>query len=134
MKILFVCTGNSARSQMAEGLARHFRIWDEVRSAGTAPKGINPHAIMAMDEIGIDISAQQSKPLTPELISWADVVITLCGDARDSCPVLPSGKKHVHWGFDDPAAVEGEAEVVRAAFRRVRDEIRTASSEHAEFL
>lgn len=125
MKVLFVCTANSARSQMAEGLARHYHLWEEVRSAGTAPKGVNPYAVAVMKEIGIDISAYESKLLTRELIEWADIIITLCGDARDNCPVLPPGKKHIHWGFDDPAAVEGDTETRLAAFRRVRDQIRS---------
>jgi len=76
-----------------------------------------------MREIGIDISSQYAKPLTHELIAWADVIITLCGDARDNCPLLPPGKRHLHWGFPDPAAALGDSEKQLEAFRKVRDAI-----------
>ena len=124
MNALFVCTANSARSQMAEGLARSAGRFAGVMSAGTQPSVVNPLAVEAMREIGIDISSQRSKPLTPELLAWADVVITLCGDARDRCPLPPPGKKHLHWGIDGPAAVTGSRAVRLEAFRRARDAIR----------
>ncbi|MDP2857667.1 MAG: arsenate reductase ArsC [Bacillota bacterium] len=123
MNVLFVCTANSARSQMAEGLARHKGLWDRVASAGTMPTQVNPIAVEAMREIGVDISSHYSKPLTRDLMEWADVIITLCGDARDSCPVLPPGKRHLHWGFPDPAAVPGDHEARLISFREVRDAI-----------
>ena len=124
MNVLFVCTANSARSQMAEGLARAMRRFEGVMSAGTEPTTVNPLAVEAIQEIGIDISSHRSKPLTPELLAWADVVITLCGDARDRCPLLPPGKRHLHWGIDDPAAVAGSRVERLEAFRRARDTIR----------
>jgi len=123
MNVLFVCTANSARSQMAEGLARHKGRWDGVASAGTAPTQVNPIAVEVMGEIGIDISSHYSKPLTRDLIDWADVIITLCGDARDNCPVLPPGKRHLHWGFPDPAAFTGDHQARLASFCKVRDAI-----------
>jgi arsenate reductase len=124
MNALFVCTANSARSQMAEGLARALRSFEAVMSAGTEPTTVNPLAIEVMQEVGIDISAHESKALSPELLAWADVVITLCGDARDRCPLLPPGKKHLHWGIDDPAAAGGSRSEKLEAFRRARDAIR----------
>ncbi|MDP2859241.1 MAG: arsenate reductase ArsC [Bacillota bacterium] len=131
LNILFVCTANSVRSQMAEGLARVMRRFDGVMSAGTEPTTVNPLAVEAMREIGIDISAQRSKPLTPELLAWADVLITLCGDARDRCPLLPPGKRHLHWGIDDPAAVTGSRADRLDAFRRTRDTIRKRLDEES---
>lgn len=123
MNVLFVCTANSARSQMAEGLAKHAGLYSGITSAGTHPTIVNPLAREALNELGIDISSQHSKLLTSDLIDWADVIITLCGDARDNCPVLPAGKRHLHWGFPDPAAVVGSHEERLQAFRDVRDSI-----------
>lgn len=131
MNVLFVCTANSARSQMAEGLARAMRRLEGVMSAGTEPTTVNRLAVEAMREIGIDISAQRSKPLTPELLAWADVLITLCGDVRDRCPLLPPGKSHLHWGIDDPAAVTGSRADRLDAFRRARDAIRQKLDEES---
>lgn len=120
-RIMFVCTGNSARSQMAEGLARKMgRDKIEVFSAGLEPRGLHPVAVRVMKEIGIDISPQTSKAIDPDLIKTMDVVVTLCGDARDRCPVLPPGTVHIHWPLPDPAAVEGSEEDVVGAFRNVR--------------
>jgi arsenate reductase len=132
MNVLFVCTANSARSQMAEGLARNKGLFTGVNSAGTKPANVNPLAVAAMREIGIDISQQYSKPLTQELIAWADVIVTLCGDARDNCPMLPPGKRHLHWGFPDPAAIAGDHDARLASFREVRNAI--ASRLEAERL
>ncbi len=109
---------------MAEGLARYTRRFAGVMSAGTEPTEVNPMAIESMGEIGIDISSHRAKPLTSDLLTWADVVITLCGDARDRCPALPPGKKHLHWGIDDPAAVAGSQAQKLEAFRGARDAIR----------
>lgn len=120
-RVMFVCTGNSARSQMAEGLARKMgRGKLEVFSAGLEPKGLHPMSMRVMADIGIDISAHTSKLIDPELLRTMDVVITLCGDARDRCPVLPPGITHMHWPLPDPAAIEGPEDAVLEAFRSVR--------------
>ena len=122
--VLFLCTGNSCRSQMAEGLLRDLagdRF--EVVSAGTLPGGLNPNAVEAMKEIGIDISEHRSKRVDKFLGQRFDYVITVCDLAKETCPVFPSTKSLWHWSFDDPAAVEGPPEERRAVFRRIRDEI-----------
>lgn len=122
-RILFVCTGNSARSQMAEGWARRLaRGQFEIFSAGTAPRGLNPLAIEVMKEKGIDISWQRSKSLS-EVPDQADYVITLCADADAACPVLSARWKRLAWRLPDPAQAEGTAEDRTGAFRAVRDEI-----------
>ena len=132
-KVLFLCTGNSARSQMAEGYLRHLAGEDyEVLSAGTAPVGLNPLAVEVMSEIGIDISRQASKNVSQFLGASIPYVITVCDRARESCPIFPGAFRLIHWSFDDPAAVEGTREEKLAAFRRVRDEI--AESIDREFL
>jgi len=123
-KVLFLCTGNSARSQMAEGYLRHVagdRF--EALSAGIEPKGMNPLAVEAMNEIGIDISRQKSKDVVSFLGQYVPYVITLCEDAKERCPIFPRTYKFLHWGFDDPAAAKGSHEEKLAVFRRVRDEI-----------
>lgn len=122
--IYFLCTGNSCRSQMAEGWAKKHlgEEWD-VKSAGIEAHGLNPNAVKAMNEVGIDISRQTSDRIDAEILNNADLVITLCGDAADKCPMTPAHVKREHWGFDDPAKAEG-TEVERwAFFQRVRDEI-----------
>jgi len=125
IKVLFLCTGNSCRSQMAEGWAKALKgDVIEAYSAGTAPSTVNPLAIKVMKEAGVDISSQRSKNVVELMDVDFDVVITLCGDARDTCPVFPGDAKVVHRGFDDPARAEGSEEEVLAFFRRVRDEIR----------
>ncbi|EMR07055.1 Arsenate reductase [Bhargavaea cecembensis DSE10] len=123
--IYFLCTGNSCRSQMAEGFGKAL-LGDrfEVRSAGIEAHGLNPEAVRAMAEAGIDISGQQSETISTDLLKRADYVITLCGDARDNCPAVPTDAVRDHWGFDDPARALGTEEEKRAVFRRVRDEIR----------
>lgn len=125
IKVLFLCTGNSCRSQMAEGWAKALKpdVIDAY-SAGTAPSTVNPFAIKVMKEAGVDISNQRSKDVKDLLGIEFDVVVTLCGDAKDTCPVFPGNVKLVHKGFDDPARAEGSEEEVLAFFRRVRDEIR----------
>ena len=123
-KVLFLCTGNSARSQMAEGYLRHVagdRF--EVHSAGIEPKSLNPLAVEAMAEIGIDISRQKSKDVSAYLGHYIPYVITVCDHAREKCPVFPRTYEFLHWGFDDPAAAQGTREQRLAVFRRVRDEI-----------
>ncbi|MBC9785211.1 arsenate reductase (thioredoxin) [Heliobacterium chlorum] len=123
-KILFLCTGNSCRSQMAEGFAKRLGpgIFD-VYSAGIEAHGLNPRAVQVMSEAGIDISKQTSDVLTKEMLNGTDLVITLCGDAKDKCPILPAGCQHVHWGLQDPARATGSKEEVMSKFREVRDEI-----------
>jgi arsenate reductase len=120
-RVLFLCTGNSARSQMAEGLLRHKagnRF--DVFSAGTHPKGLHPCAIEVMKEIGIDISKQISKNLTTYTNEGFEYVITVCDRAKQECPIFP-GAEPIHWGFDDPA--EAPLDKQLTTFRRVRDEI-----------
>ena len=123
-RILVLCTGNSARSQMGEGLFRHIRGegW-EVHSAGTKPSLVRPEAIAVMKELGIDISGHRSKSVDEFAGQFFDYVITVCDNARDNCPVFPSNAERIHWSFEDPAAVEGSEEVRLAAFRRIRDQI-----------
>jgi arsenate reductase len=123
-KLLVLCTGNSARSQMAEGLLRHEggdRF--DVFSAGTKPSQVRPEAIAAMREIGIDISGHRSKPVDEFADQELDFVITVCDNARESCPVFPGTVKRLHWPFADPASVEGPENLRLATFRKIRDEI-----------
>jgi arsenate reductase len=124
IRVLFLCTGNSARSQMAEGLLRSLGGADfEVYSAGTDPQGLNPLAVEAMRESGIDISRHESKSLDRFLGRSFDYVITVCDRARDRCPTLPGDTERIHGGFDDPAAATGTREEQLAQFRRARNEI-----------
>jgi len=125
IRVLFLCTGNSARSQMAEGFARHLgggRV--EPFSAGLEPKGLHPLAVAVMREIEIDISTQRSKAIDPALLEWMDVVITVCGHAEARCPTTPSRITRLHWPLEDPAQATGNDEGRIAVFRRVRDELR----------
>lgn len=120
-RVLFLCSGNSARSQMAEGLLRNLagNKFDVV-SAGTKPKGLHPRSVEVMKEIGIDVSRQASKDLKQFLNQKFDYVITVCDRAKQQCPIFP-GAEPVHWGFDDPAEAPLDKEL--QTFRRVRDEI-----------
>jgi arsenate reductase (thioredoxin) len=125
MRVLFVCTHNSARSQMAEGM---LRAWGgdrfEATSAGTEATRVRPEAVEVMREVGIDISGQTSKSVQPfigEAFSW---VITVCDSARETCPVIPGASQQAHWSIDDPAAVEGTDDERLEAFRAARDAIR----------
>ena len=121
-RVLILCTGNSARSQMAEGLLRTLSEGTiEVHSAGTKPSQVNPLAIRVMAEHGIDISHQRSKHLNEFLTQPFDVVITVCDQAAEACPVFPGRAERLHWSFPDPAAVTGSEEERLAAFREVRD-------------
>ena len=123
-RVLILCTGNSARSQMAEGLLRHAGgTRYEVFSAGTKPAGVNALAIEAMRELGIDISAHRSKPVAEFSAQTFAMVITVCDNAAEECPVFPEAPQRVHWSLPDPAAVSGTPEEKLAAFRRVRDEL-----------
>jgi len=121
-RVLFLCTGNSARSQMAEGILRHLAgdTYD-VASAGTTPKGLHPYSVEVMREAGIDVSTHTSKDLTGFLGEKFDYVITVCDRAKQQCPVFP-GAAPIHWGIEDPAEVDLARQL--EAFRRVRDEIR----------
>src|SRR5689334_14650577 len=123
-RVLILCTGNSARSQMAEGLLRNLagdRF--EVESAGVAPTRVRSEAVTAMREIGIDISQQRSKSVDEFTGQPFDYVITVCDNANEQCPVFPANTKRIHWSFEDPAAAEGDEAARLAVFRRVRDEI-----------
>ena len=124
-KLLVLCTGNSARSQMAEGLLRREggdRF--DVFSAGTKPSHVRPEAVAAMNDIGIDISGHRSKSVDEFVGEHLDYIITVCDNARETCPIFPGAAKRLHWPFDDPAAVEGPEDVRLTAFRKVRDQIR----------
>ena len=124
-RVIFVCTHNSARSQMAEGM---LRTWGGDRfqafSAGTEATRVRPEAMAVMDEVGIDISGHLSKTLEPflgEAFSW---LITVCDQAKESCPTIPGVAQQAHWSIDDPSAVEGDEEARLAAFREARDILR----------
>lgn len=130
MKILVLCTGNSCRSQMAEGLFRKYLqergLIDAaaaVRSAGLEPSRVNPYAIQVMEEIGIDISRHTSKHLDRFINEEFDYIITVCDNAAEKCPVFPGDGLRFHWPFDDPAKATGSEENILNEFRRVRDEI-----------
>jgi arsenate reductase (thioredoxin) len=123
-RVLILCTGNSARSQMAEGLLRSMagdRF--EVASAGVAPSQVRAEAIEAMKEIGIDISTHRSKSVEEFIGGEFDYVVTVCDNANEQCPVFPGHTQRIHWSFEDPAAVEGSDATRMQAFRRVRDAI-----------
>jgi arsenate reductase (thioredoxin) len=131
-KVLILCTGNSARSQMAEGLLRHDggeRF--EVESAGTKPSSVRPEAIAVMRELGTDISGHRSKSVEEFAGQDFDAVITVCDSARESCPVFFGSANRLHHSFEDPAALNGSEEERLAAFRRVRDQLRAYLAEFA---
>jgi arsenate reductase len=122
-RVLILCTGNSARSQMAEGLLRHMAGEDfEVFSAGTKPVGLNPNAVAVMNEAGINISNHRSKSVDEFAGQQFDYVITVCDNAKESCPIFPGGGLRLHQSFEDPAAAPDEQQL--KSFRRVRDQIR----------
>ena len=124
-RVLFLCTHNSARSQMAEAFLRELGASRfDVASAGTEARGLNPLAVQAMAESAIDISLQESKTLDQFVEQPFDLVITVCDEANESCPYFPNGKERVHWSFPDPSAVTGDDVTRFAAFRAVRDSIR----------
>ena len=123
-KILVLCTGNSARSQMGEGLFRAEGGGGfEIFSAGTKPSFVRPEAIVIMQEIGIDLSGHRSKSVDEFAGQPIDYVVTVCDNARDTCPVFPAGTERIHWSVEDPAAVQGNEQERLAAFRRIRDQI-----------
>ena len=121
-KILFLCTGNSCRSQIAEAIARN--IFDDsyyIESAGTENHGVNPNAVRTLKEIGIDISNYKSKTIELSHLSKFNLVITLCGDARDKCSILNQGVKHIHWNLKDPAKFKGNDLEIISNFQNIRD-------------
>lgn len=120
IRVLFVCTGNSARSIMAEALLRqHGGNRFEVFSAGTEPRGVNPLTIRVLEEAGVDASRARSKSVQEYLGQPFDYVITVCDQAREACPVFPGGAESLHWGYEDPAEAAGSEEERLAVFRRV---------------
>jgi len=133
VRVLILCTGNSARSQMAEGLLRHDAgNAFEVFSAGTKPTEVRPEAIAVMREAGIDISGHRSKSVDEFAGQDFDYVITVCDNAKQSCPIYPAKTKRIHWSIEDPAALQGSEEERLAAFRRIRDELRLRLQRFAE--
>jgi arsenate reductase len=124
-KVMFLCTANSCRSQMAEGFAREFgKGLIEVHSAGLMAVGVHKRAIAVMKEIGIDISNQKSKEIDEDLFKHMDIIMTLCGYAEDLCPRTPPEIKRIHWPIKDPVGVIGTEEEIMSEFRRARDEIK----------
>lgn len=123
-RILILCTGNSARSQMAEGLLRH-GAGDryDVQSAGTKPSSVRPEAIEVMNEVGLDIAGQRSKSVDEFAKEEFDYIITVCDNARQNCPVFPGSGHYIHWSIDDPAAAQGSDEERKRSFRRTRDDL-----------
>ncbi len=135
MNVLFLCTGNSCRSQMAEGWAHHLGgDWLAAQSAGIESHGQNPRAIEVMREAGVDISQQESTRLTDELLASADYLITVCGHADENCPVLPAGIRKEHWPLNDPAKATGSEGEIMSAFRESRDDIRRRVTKLIESL
>ena len=125
MKVMFLCTGNACRSQMAEGFAREFgKGIIEPFSAGLMAAGLHPRAVAVMNEIGIDISGQKSKTIDEKLLKTMDAVITLCGNAEEACPWTPPEIKRLHWPINDPVGTVGREEKIMKEFRRARDEIK----------
>lgn len=124
-KVLFLCTHNSARSQMAEGMLRHMAGEDfEVHSAGTEVTVVRPLAIEAMEEVGVDMSGHESKTLGRYIEERFEYVITVCDGANEACPFFPRAERRLHWSLEDPSEAEGSEEEKLAVYRRVRDEIR----------
>lgn len=124
VNILYLCTGNSCRSQIAEGWTKQLgEVRFEVQSAGIEAHGKNPRAIRIMQEAGIDISGQESTIVTDEMLNLADVVVTVCGHADEQCPVLPPGVKKVHWPLTDPARATGSEAEIMDQFRATRSDI-----------
>ena len=131
MRVLFLCTGNSCRSQMAEGFLRHFYGGKyEVYSAGTKPSVVNPYAVKVMAEKEVDISNQRSKSVDEYRGQSFDKVITVCDNAKESCPVFPRKAERIHWSFIDPAEATGAEDEKLKVFRTVRDQIHSKIDEH----
>ena len=124
--ILFLCTGNSCRSQMAEGFARKMLPNDlKIFSAGLESKGVHPIAVKVMQEVGIDISHQKSKNISEIPLDKINIIITLCGDTAERCPIFPGKVKRIHWALKDPAKARGSEEEIAKVFRKVRDKIKS---------
>lgn len=121
--LYFLCTGNSCRSQMAEGFAKKYLPHWNIKSAGIEAHGLNPKAVKAMAEVGIDITSQTSDIIDQDILNCATLVVTLCGDAADKCPTTPSAVRREHWGFDDPAKATGTDAEKWLMFQTVRDAI-----------
>ena len=135
MNLLFLCTGNACRSQIAEGWARQLGGSNiTVQSAGIEAHGKNPRAIAVMQEAGIDISQQESTRLTDDMLAAADVLVTVCGHADENCPAVPAGIKKIHWPLEDPAKASGSEELVMQVFRASRDDIRQRVQELLDTL
>ncbi len=135
VKVMFLCIGNACRSQMAEGLARELgKGLIEPFSAGLLAAGVHPQAMAVMKEIGIDISKQKSKRIDERVLMNMDIIVTLCTDAEESCPLTPSQIQRFHWPIEDPINAIGTAEEVMKDFRRARDEIRAKMEEFIEIL
>ena len=125
MKLLFLCTGNACRSQMAEGWARTLAGDNfDVYSAGIEAHGLNPRAVAVMQETGVDISSQESTRLSDDMLAQMDYVVTVCGHADELCPALPPGVPKEHWPLTDPAKAEGSEEDIMQVFRHSRDDIK----------
>lgn len=125
IKVMFLCTANSCRSQMAEGLARHLgKGVIEPYSAGLSPFYVHPRAIEVLKELGIDISKQKSKAIDEGILKNMDIIITLCGQVEASCPSTPPEIKRIHWHIDDPVGTAGTEEEIMGAFRKTRDKIK----------
>ncbi len=135
LKVMFLCTGNSCRSQMAEGFAREFgKGLLEPYSAGLIAAGVNSRAIVVMKEAGIDISGQKSEEINEDLLRTMDIVITLCGNAEEACPYTPPEIKRIHWPIKDPVGTIGTEEEIMKEFRRARDEIKNKMLEFINSL
>ncbi|MFQ5453383.1 MAG: arsenate reductase ArsC [Candidatus Zixiibacteriota bacterium] len=135
MKILVLCTGNSCRSQMAEGFFRQYlNKSDKIKSAGLEPHGVNPLAIQVMNEVGIDISCQTSNHINEYLEQQFDYIITVCDNAAANCPTFPGGGSRIHWSFEDPAQATGTEEDVINKFRHIRNEIENKIKEWVDNL
>ncbi len=124
--ILFLCTGNSCRSQMAEGFAKKMLSKDlKIFSAGIEPKRIHPIAVKVMQEVGIDISQQKSKNISETPIDKINLVVTLCGDAAERCPIFPGKVDRIHWEIEDPTKAQGSDKEIAIVFRKIRDKIKS---------
>ena len=135
IRVMFLCTGNSCRSQMAEGFARVLgKGLIDAHSAGLSPTDVHARAVAVMQETGIDISDQESKGIDQDFLLSMDVIITLCGNAEASCPMTPPHIKRIHWPIDDPAAATGSEEAIMGEFRKARNEIRNRIEDFIRFL
>lgn len=124
-RVLFLCTGNSCRSQMAEGYANTLgKDWIEAKSAGIEAHGKNPRAIAIMADDGVDISEQESMVVTAEMLEWADLIVTVCGHADENCPAISTHVRKKHWPLDDPAKTTGSEVEISRAFQTTRDEVK----------